>query len=462
MHEQFSIIFGLGQTGLSCVGYCHKMGMPMCVMDTRSNPPNLSEFQNYYPNIEIFLGDDINDINIDYILDKAQQVIVSPGVNIAIQPFLQEAKRRGIPLIGDIELFAQTCKLPYIAITGSNGKTTVTTLVGKLIESLGISVGIGGNIGIPALDLLTEEKKFEVYVLELSSFQLETTYSLRPSVATILNITPDHLDRYTHYEDYILAKQKIIEHATVVIPSPTLKKPELGCFGMMHYNNQDWFVLNSPELQDIQLLCPITEVQLLGAHNHLNIISALSLVRALGLSLGLQWQWMMPLMLNALKTFKGLDHRCQRIHCHEGITWINDSKGTNIGASLSALQSMAQLITPPGKMILIAGGEGKNQDFELLRVGIHSLQNSIRQIILIGKDAQRIQEALSETIVSTCINTLTQAVHLAYQIAQEGDLVLLSPSCSSLDQYSSYVARGEDFIQAVKSLNREPRTQNPE
>ncbi len=456
LHEPFSVIFGLGQTGLSCVRYGYKIGMPFCVVDTRASPPNLSEFSNAYPNIDLFLGDDLkNDIKIDSILKQARQIIVSPGVDIAREPFLQEAKRRGIPLIGDIELFAQSCKLPYIAITGSNGKTTVTTLVGKLIESLGMRVGVGGNIGIPALDLLSEEKKFEVFVLELSSFQLETTYSLHPTVATILNITPDHLDRYACYDDYITAKQKILENAIMIVPPSALETPKVGRFGIVHHNHQDWFALNPSEGESIQLLCAVSDLQLVGAHNYLNVISALSLVHRLGVCLGLQWKSMIAPIITTLKTFQGLDHRCQPVHFNAGITWINDSKGTNIGASVSALKSIVQMIEPPGKMILIAGGDGKNQDFELLREGIDPLQGCMRQIILIGKDALQIQKALNQSIASVCMDTLAQAVHLANQIAQKGDFVLLSPSCSSLDQYSSYVARGEDFIATIKSLNKE-------
>lgn len=440
---QYSIIFGLGQTGLSCVRYCHKKEIPMRVLDTGLSPSDVIEFQHDFPYIELYLGA-LSEADFEAILNQAQQVIVSPGVYIPDHPILQYAKSKGIPLIGDIELFSQACQKPYIAITGSNGKTTVTTLVGKLIESLGMRVGVGGNIGTPVLDLLNTEPPYEVYVLELSSFQLETTYSLQPTVATILNITPDHLDRYESYSDYIRAKQKILENAKCIIPESFLTEPKEGCFGIISYQHQPWVAFNKNEL-----LCPLADLKLSGSHNYLNVLSALSLVQAFAASKGMAWASISASCIAVLKTFQGLDHRCQYIKSHQGITWINDSKGTNIGASLAALQSMVQQLVPSGKLILIAGGEGKSQDFELLRVGMSPVASQIRQILLIGKDAPLIQQALMPTLPSLCLETLAQAVELASEHAQEGDIVLLSPCCSSLDQYSSYVARGQDFIQAV-------------
>lgn len=439
---QYSIIFGLGQTGLSCVRYCHEKNIPMKVVDTGLKSSDLIDFQNNFPGIELYLGA-LTPSDFESILEKAHQIIVSPGVYIKEHPILLEAKAREIPLIGDVELFARACQKPYAAITGSNGKTTVTTLVGKLIEALGLKVGVGGNIGTPALDLLKEE--CEVYVLELSSFQLDTTDSLKATVATILNITPDHLDRYDSYSDYIKSKQKILENAHIIIPESTLTPPKEGGFGVVSYQGQEWLAFNDSQNR----LCPFSDFKLVGSHNSLNIISALALVHALGIFLGYTWEAMKGPCLEVLKTFQGLDHRCQWIASFKGVTWINDSKGTNIGASLAALQSMVKQLPSQGKLILIAGGEGKNQDFEMLKAGIDPLASKIRQILLIGKDAQVIQEALGSQASSICLETLSQAVELASQQAKEGDIVLLSPCCSSLDQYSSYVARGQDFIQAV-------------
>jgi len=473
------IIFGLGHTGFSCVRYCQRMGIPICVVDTRLEPPYLSDLKKFFPQVECFLGDNLP---IEVILQKAQQIMVSPGVDIAKQSLLQEAKHRKIDLIGDIELFARACKKPYIAITGSNGKTTVTTLVGELLKTLGLRVGVGGNIGTPALDLLeisneisneipTETSKalklktenqtalstpWDVYVLELSSFQLETTYSLAPTVATILNITPDHLDRYAIYDDYVRAKQKIIENALHIVPSQAyIQNQKTPCFAIRSIENQDCLVFLDAQ-HKVQILCTMKDIPLLGIHNYLNILSALTLVQVFAQALNLNWQDHLQKMVLFLTQFKGLAHRCQWIRSHAGVRWVNDSKGTNIGASLAALQSMAQVIEKPSQIILIAGGEGKNQDFTQLKVGLDAIENSLRHIILMGKDAKLIQEALSirpnTNYQLTIVNTLKEAVCLAAQLAKQGDMVLLSPSCSSLDQYPNYMARGEDFMQAVGAL----------
>lgn len=449
-HSHYTLIFGLGQTGWSCVRYAHAKGMRLKIVDTRLNPPNLPDFKKKFPNninIKLFLGP-ILEQDYETILDQVQQIIVSPGVNIQAQAILQIAKARHIPIIGDIELFAQDCKLPYIAITGSNGKTTVTTLVGQLLTSIGVPVGVGGNIGIPALDLLAKPHNYKLYVLELSSFQLETTHSLAPTVATILNITPDHLDRYDSYDDYVAAKQKILKNAHHIIPEPCLEAPQLGHFGVV----SDHLVFNDPLKNTLDVLCPLSDLILTGKHDHLNMISALSLVYVMGISLGLLWPTMKPSLIQVLKNFKGLEHRCQWVACSEGVTWINDSKGTNIGASLVALRSLISRMEPPKKVILIAGGEGKNQNFEWFSQEIDLMRASIRQVILIGKDAVLIQNALVKRLSSVCVETLTQAVQLAATQAHKGDTILLSPCCSSLDQYSSYIERGQDFIRAVTAL----------
>lgn len=453
--SDYTLIFGLGQTGWSCVRYCHAKGMRLKIVDTRLQPPNLIDLKknllNNLNTIELFLGP-LLEQDFEPILAQVKQIVVSPGVDIQAQAILKIAQARHIPIIGDIELFSRDCKRPYIAITGSNGKTTVTTLVGQLLQAIGLSVGVGGNIGTPALDLLMAPDDYALYVLELSSFQLETTYSLEPRVATILNITPDHLDRYNSYDDYIAAKQRILKNARFIIPEPRLECPPLGHFGVVSQNKKEWLAFNDPIENTLDLLCPVSDLILTGKHDYLNMISALSLVYTMGTSLGLLWSVMKPSLIKVLKNFKGLEHRCQWVACHEGVTWINDSKGTNIGASLTALRSLTSRIAPSKKVILIAGGEGKNQNFEWLRQEMDSMRVSIRQVILIGKDASLIEQVLIKSLPCVRVETLTQAVQLAAIQAHSGDTILLSPCCSSLDQYSSYIERGQDFIRAVTAL----------
>lgn len=445
----YTLVFGLGQTGASCVQYCYEQGDLVRVLDTRTNPPHLEDFKKAFPTVELFLSPTVEEEGA--ILDKVKQIIVSPGIDLRRQSILQSARARNIPIIGDVELFAQKSALPYVAITGSNGKTTVTTLVGELLRALGLKVGVGGNIGTPILDLLAQESQYQAYVLELSSFQLDTTYSLKATAATILNITPDHLDRYDSYEDYILSKKKILQNAQHVIAEPTLSEPILGGFGVVSQENKLYLAFHDPRTQKVDCLCLLTDLALSATHDHLNILSALSLARVLGASLNLSWDKMRGPFVSVLKTFRGLEHRCQWVGCFEGITWINDSKGTNIGASIVAIHSMLAKIEAPAKLVLIAGGEGKQQDFDLLKQSIWPVSALIRQIILIGKDAEFIQSALGE-LPSVCLKTLSEAVELAAKASQKGDIVLLSPSCSSLDQYSNYIERGQDFIRAVNAL----------
>lgn len=449
-HAQVTLIFGLGQTGLSCVRYGCQKGLHMRVLDTGMAHCDWMKFQNDFPGIERYIGP-VLEADFDTLLKNVKHIIVSPGIYIKEHALLKKAQCQGIPLIGDIELFAQQCQAPYIAITGSNGKTTVTTLVGELVAALGFRVGVGGNIGTPVLDLLTQASPFEVYVLELSSFQLETTYSLKPTVATILNITPDHLDRYESYAAYVRAKQKILENARTIVPQMSLRAPERGSFGVLSHEGETWLGFDENEL-----ICPLKALKLEGHHNYINVLSALSLVYALGQSLGLRWTLMKGPFIKVLTTFSGLAHRCQRVQFHQGVTWINDSKGTNIGASLAALESMSKKLDKSGKLIWIAGGEGKNQDFNLLKNAMPPFVNHIQKLVLIGKDARHIDTILNGIVPTVCLKTLTQAVDFAFKQAQPGDIVLLSPSCSSLDQYTSYVARGQDFIQAVNHLTGNP------
>ncbi|MBS0288124.1 MAG: UDP-N-acetylmuramoyl-L-alanine--D-glutamate ligase [Proteobacteria bacterium] len=438
------VIIGLGATGLSCVRFLKKQNIPVVVADTREAPPHLAAFKQQYPDIEVYTGNTWP----QEILNGAQALVVSPGVAVT-HSSIQKAKDQGVEVIGDVELFARYNKAPVIAITGANGKSTVTTLVGEMAKCAGKKVAVIGNIGTPVLDVFDENQVPELVVMELSSFQLETTHSLAPLAATILNITPDHLDRYASFEEYASAKHRIHKLAKQVIINkqdplsasneilPTAKKyyftlnaPQGDEFGLQKFDGQIWLCFGTQKL-----ICA-DELKIVGLHNLANALSAL----ALGYAVGLSWES----MFQALRTFPGLDHRCQLVAKQDGIQWINDSKGTNIGACQAALEGIGQGLE--GKIVLILGGDGKGADFGDLAplVSIYC-----RAIIVMGKDSQKILEALDSVVAAFCATNMEQAVELAKNCAKPNDVVLLSPACSSLDQYQHFAHRGEVFMQCV-------------
>jgi UDP-N-acetylmuramoylalanine--D-glutamate ligase len=439
-----AVIVGLGRTGLSAARYLHARGWRIAVTDTRAQPPELEPLRELDPNVPVRLG------GLDaQLLDDALCVVASPGVSLT-EPFFAEARRRGLEIVGDVELFALAVDAPVAGITGTNGKSTVTTLLGRMAERAGVKVRVGGNLGEPALDLLSasqgEAPRTELYVLELSSYQLEATLSLDLKAAAVLNVTPDHLDRYSSVEDYAAAKARIFARCdtavinlddplVVAMPRPgqrTLSFSLRASIGADYAvaENDGWWLTRRGEA-----LLPLSAMKLAGLHNAANALAALALGEALGLPL--------EAMLTELASFPGLPHRSQWVADIAGVRYINDSKGTNVGATLAAVQGMS------GPLVIIAGGDGKNQDFAPLRA---AFRGKVRHVVLIGRDAAAIESALQGIAAVERAASLEDAVRAAARVAQSGDTVLLSPACASLDMFRDYAHRGAVFVQAVKEL----------
>lgn len=444
MSRKLNIIVGLGATGISCARYLQKCGIPFAVTDSRSHPPSLTEFNKIFPNVPFSVG------KIDPILlEQAEKLIVSPGVSLQ-EPAIAEQIAKGIPAIGDIELFAKEVKAPVIAITGTNAKSTVTTLVGEMAKASGKCVQVGGNLGTPALDLLASSQS-ELFVLELSSFQLETTHSLTPKVATVLNVTPDHMDRYANLEAYCQAKQQVYKNCQVAICNRddvltkcressvknilyfTLDEPQDNEFGLLKKNNENYLAF-----QD-QVLLPVKDLPILGRHYQANALASL----AVGFGFGLAFE---P-MLETLLSFKGLPHRCQLVRELKGVRWYNDSKGTNVGATLAAIEGLGSEMQ--GKLILIAGGVGKNADFSPL---VPVIEKYVRTAVLIGEAAPMMAELLRDRVDICFGKNMEDAVVLAQNNAQSGDCVLLSPACASFDMFKNFEHRGNVFMEIVNGL----------
>ncbi len=451
--KDYQVILGLGMTGLSCVRHCLREGQDFVVMDTRMHPPGLEQLKEIAPDATVSLGEPDQTL-----LNRATAIIVSPGLDTAI-PELESARECGVPLIGDIEIFARVVARPVIAITGSNGKSTVTDLVGRLVAASGAKVLVGGNIGVPALDLL-EQPEPEFYVLELSSYQLETTDSLQPVVATILNLSDDHLDRYGTMPRYGAAKQRIYrnaEHCIMNLDDPATRpqtataaghsgftrdaarhRLSINDFGILDDVEQSWLVRGRKDKAVApERLLATDRLRLAGRHNQVNACAALALVNACGIALD-------TAVLDALCDYPGLPHRCQWVGEHDGVRYINDSKATNPGAALAALESFA---TGSGRIILIAGGDAKGADLSVLGNALGGL----RKLITLGRDGDKIAALAAATPVEKAAD-MRQAVEVAAKTAQSGDLVLLSPACASLDMYRNYAERGQHFIDAVGAL----------
>lgn len=435
-------IIGLGQTGLSCAKFLSHKNINFTMMDSRENPPHLAEFKKLYPDINIHLGKfDIN------IIQQSSEIILSPGVSPDIFP----AEK----IIGDIELFAREAKAPIIGITGTNAKGTVTTLLGEMIKASGLTVELGGNIGTPALDLLSQ-KTPDFYVLEISSFQLETIHHLPLKSAVILNLSPDHLDRHKTMENYQKAKQRIYHHTENAVfnrndiytyPNIDVGTDPCVCphisFGLDKPEDNQFGLDNNYLVYGKNLLLPVDALKIQGRHNWSNALAALALGYSIGLSL--------ENMIETLKKFPGLPHRCEWVSTQNNIIWINDSKGTNIGATIAALEGIGKSLLH-GKIVLIAGGLGKDADFTLLQ---DVLKNYTRTIILIGQDAKLISDAISPPINHTHIkfsSTLKEAILTAQSLALPGDAVLLSPACASFDMFANFEDRGNQFKLLVKDL----------
>ena len=436
------VIVGLGVTGLSCVRYLKSLGHNLLVMDSRNEPPGLYELKTQYPNVECIFGG----FDRERLL-AADEIILSPGVALANED-IQAAIAHGVIVKGDIALFSEAAKAPVIAITGSNGKSTVTTLVGEMAECAGLNVGIGGNLGIPALDLLEPER--QLYVLELSSFQLETTEKLNAHCAVILNISEDHMDRYPEKMAYLQAKQRIFRGAKFVavnddevlsqpLMSTTMKvihfglQADINKFSIIERDGKQYLA------KGFDVLLDLNELKVRGEHNLSNVLAAIALASSVGIST--------QAMVDALISFKGLPHRCQHVRTLDGVDYINDSKGTNPGAVVTAINSLGK--NAIGKVILIAGGDSKGADFSPIG---DALSDYCKLVVLLGRDAVKIREITAPLVDSVGVDSMEQAVKHASEQAEHGDVVLLSPGCASFDMFKSFEQRGEVFERLVMCL----------
>ena len=434
-----TLIVGMGATGLSCARFLRRTGTRFKVIDSREQPPLYDEFIKEFADVELHVGGFTKDS-----LTGIQTVLLSPGIALH-EPFVQLALQQGVEVIGDIEYFARHVNAPIIAITGSNGKSTVTTLVAELLSALRKRLAVGGNLGQPALDLLQTPAP-DFYVLELSSFQLDTTHSLQPQVAAVLNVSPDHMDRYSSFAEYVASKAKLFQHAHRCVfnkDDPLISRmqrpadsvavafgstePEGNEFGLLQEQQHSWL------MHGHQRLLRSDQLQMVGQHNALNALAALAILHALQLPIAD--------VMQALTEFPGLPHRCQRVMQHRGVQWINDSKATNVAAAAASITSLA------GPLILIAGGDGKNADFSPLS---QAMAERVKMVVLFGQDAPLLATALRSSIAYRLVDDMAAAVAYADTVAQSGDTVLLAPACSSLDMYPNYQRRGEHFVHCVQ------------
>lgn len=435
-----TVVVGLGQTGEACVRFLHRRGIAVAATDSRRRPPGASKVHDLDPAIPLHLG------GFDAtLLADAAEIVVSPGVSLD-EPALRQARLCGVPVISEIELFARQARAPVVAITGSNGKSTVTTLVGEMAGEAGKRAGVGGNLGTPALDLLDDPEP-DLYVLELSSFQLETTHSLCPAAAVVLNVSADHMDRHGDVETYAAIKARVYHGDGVMVVNRDdarvaamarrgravrpfgLAAPSQEGYGILRSGGRDWLA------RDRDALLPVDSLALQGRHNQLNALAALALAESVGLP--------SDACLRVLQRFTGLPHRMQWLGDRAGLRWINDSKATNVGAALAAVEGL------DGPLVLIAGGQGKGADFTPL---VEPLARKARAVVLVGDDAPILARALGDRVPQVRARDMDDAVARACEVAQVGDTVLLSPACASFDQYAGYEARGRAFADAVGRL----------
>ncbi len=437
-----TLVVGMGRTGLSCARYLHARGIEFAIVDSRSAPPGLEEFEHMMADVPVTVGGFEPDL-----FEAADCLVVSPGVSLD-EPVVAQARRQGKVVLGDIEMFAGVVQSPVVAITGSNGKSTVTVLVGQMAEQAGLEVRVGGNLGPPALELI-EANEPDLYVLELSSFQLETTRSLDAATSVVLNVSPDHMDRYGDLDEYAGAKQRVYRGTGIPVINKddpatlqmvdshrapvmfTLGEPGDGEFGVRHHEGAQWLAFGD------ELLMPVSMLALKGRHNLANVLAALSL----GRNVGLEWA---P-MLETLQRFSGLPHRCQLVRTLDGVRWYNDSKATNVGATVAAINGMSD----EGPLVLIAGGVGKSADFSALSTAV---SGTVRAVVLLGVDSDAIEAVIDEDQMCFRAADMEHAIRLARQQAEPGDCVLLSPACASFDMYDNYEQRGDHYAALVMEL----------
>lgn len=441
--EKRRTIVGLGLTGFSCARYLASKGLPFRVVDSREQPVLKQAFIEQFPQVELHCGEFTNDL-----FAANDILIVSPGMALET-PAIAHAISVGAEISSDIALFLQDCIKPVIAITGSNGKSTVTTLVAEMLNYAGINAVAAGNIGLPVLDTLTDKLAVDAYVLELSSFQLERLDHVSAKAATILNVTEDHMDRYDSFAAYHAAKQRVYRGAQAIVINREQKltdtlrnksmkvysygfgKPDLQQFGLIEADSQQWIAFGQ------QKLIKTDDIRIRGSHNILNVMASLALCKGFGIE--------PEAVVDVLKTFPGLRHRCEWVADINGVSFYNDSKATNTGASIAAINGIK---TATNQIVLIAGGQDKDSDFtELAEV----IANTCRKVILIGKDGKKIAQALHDVAFSYA-DDMQDAVNKAAQAAQVGDIVLLAPACASFDMFTGYNHRGDVFVAAVKTL----------
>jgi len=442
--KETHLILGLGKSGLSCARYFDRIGQSYCLLDTRNNPPGLDQIEDLtHCRATIFGKLECS------LLDHCKILVVSPGVALS-EPFVREATKRELDVCGDIELFARGCDKPIVAITGSNGKSTVTDLTELLIISAGLNGQKGGNIGLPALDFLPMQEA-DIYVLELSSFQLDTTHSLKAKVSVLLNVSEDHMDRYASFENYTSSKQRIYRGAEYKVfnaedeltypPSISTKDYAFSANKPIKMVSQKTSYL-APRGESFDLIVndknttSTDSLQMTGRHNWLNGLTCLSILKCLELPIN-------DKVLQCLTNYHGLAHRFQRVSRKFECDWINDSKATNVGATVAAINSIH---LHKNKLILIAGGDSKKSDLSPL---VEVFENKIHSLVLLGQDAQLLSN-LTNKVASYFVHNMEQAVTKAKQLTSEGDVVLLSPACSSLDMYQNFEARGEAFVDAIR------------
>ncbi|HCO07577.1 MAG TPA: UDP-N-acetylmuramoyl-L-alanine--D-glutamate ligase [Acinetobacter ursingii] len=438
------VVAGLGISGVSAVNFLHEQGYRVAVTDSRETPPG-------HDQIPAEVKTSFGQLDLELLL-QAEEIILSPGLAPQL-PEIQQVIAKGIPVVSDIQLLRRATDVPIIAITGSNAKSTVTTLIGQMAQDAGRKVAVGGNLGRPALDLLKDQP--ELIVLELSSFQLETTSNLNAAVAVVLNMSEDHLDRHGDMFGYHKAKHRIFQGVKKVVynrddsltrplvPDQTpmqsfgLNAPDLNQYGILREDNGTLWLARGRER-----LIKSSELYIQGTHNVANALACLALGEAIGLP--------RDSMLESLKQFKGLEHRCEYVKTVHGVRYYNDSKGTNVGATLAAIDGLGAAIEPQqAKVVVILGGQGKGQDFSLLKA---SVAKYVKAAILIGEDAPILQTALQGSTELIQAQSLKQAVELAQAKTTEHDVVLLSPACASFDMFTGYPDRGHQFVACVNTL----------
>ena len=439
------VVAGLGISGVSAVNFLHEKGYRVAVTDSRAVPPGHDQIP---ADVQTSFGQFDQDL-----LLSAEEIIISPGLDPKL-PEIQAAIAKGIPVISEIQGLRRATDKPIVASTGSNAKSTVTTLIGLMAENAGKKVAVGGNLGRPALDLTKDDP--ELYILELSSFQLETTSNLNAEVAVVLNLSEDHLDRHGDMMGYHTAKHRIFQGVKKVVhnrddsltrplvPDATpmqsfgLNAPDMNQYGVLRETDGTMWLARGRER-----LLKSSDMYMQGTHNVANALACLALGEAIDLPL--------ESMLETLKTFKGLEHRCEFVKDVNGVRYYNDSKGTNIGATLAALDGLGAAIeVQQGKVAIILGGQGKGQDFTALR---ESLSKFAKVAVLIGEDRPVIEKAIEGTTTLLHAESLAEAVALCQKNTQPNDVVLLSPACASFDMFSGYPQRGHQFVALVNELH---------